>query len=206
MSEIKLTVRDSTRSVHGTVHGSRVDYLVAAMSADPETLEELQAALERFLPDESSWVSFNLWSSGIDTEPWDAGVCIIDLAARLVVIDSSYSHPGHRGVVDVTDAQKDSKVMVRYHVEDDWLFTDQMEAWEHIAEERRRKRLAVSRVEPREVLYGRVCSFIAETCWDEAVKASQDKPDKEAVYQILSAIHARWLMTPRRDLNGQAPR
>src|SRR5438270_290121 len=47
MSEISVTVRDTTQALHGRIHGSRVDYLVAALSADPETIAELRAALAR---------------------------------------------------------------------------------------------------------------------------------------------------------------
>ena len=48
MSELTLTIRDAKRSVCGHVHGSVVDNLVAALSADPETIEELQVAVLRF--------------------------------------------------------------------------------------------------------------------------------------------------------------
>src|SRR2546421_13046438 len=99
MSEIKLSVTDATRGLHTTIHGSRLDYLAAALSADPETLEELQAALARFLAADERPEFFAGWSQGVDSEPWDAGVAIIDLAARLVVIESTYSVPGPKGAV-----------------------------------------------------------------------------------------------------------
>lgn len=48
MSEVTLNVLDASRAVHGRVHGGVADRLVAALSADPETIEELEAALARF--------------------------------------------------------------------------------------------------------------------------------------------------------------
>ena len=41
MSEIKLNVLDSHTLFTATVHGSVVDALVAALSAEPETVDEL---------------------------------------------------------------------------------------------------------------------------------------------------------------------
>src|SRR5438105_10191305 len=99
MSEIKLSVCDATRGLYTTIHGSRLDYLVAALSADPETLDELQAALARFLPADKRREYFADWRQGIDTEPWDAGAAVIDLAARVVAVESTYSSPGPKGAV-----------------------------------------------------------------------------------------------------------
>src|SRR3989442_13990790 len=106
MSEIMLKVPDAGRGLPNPIHGSRLDYVVAALSADPETIEELQAALARFLPPEDRREFFPGWRSGIDAEPWNAGLCIIDLAARLVVVQSTYSMPGPRGGVGMMDPEK----------------------------------------------------------------------------------------------------
>jgi exonuclease III len=51
MSEIMLNVRNATRAIHKTTQGTRIDYVVAALSADAETIEELQVAMSRFLSD-----------------------------------------------------------------------------------------------------------------------------------------------------------
>src|SRR4051812_43812586 len=100
MSEISLTVRDAEHAIHAHVHASLVDYLVAALSADPETIPELRAALARCRPDEAPGF-FDRWRAGVDAEPRDAGVCVIDLAARLVVLRSTYSATGPSGDVTV---------------------------------------------------------------------------------------------------------
>lgn len=200
-----LTVRDGQRDLHASIHGSYLDYVVAALSADPETIEELQAALARFLPEEREREFFAGRRGGTCPEPWDAGVAIIDLAARLMVIESSYSRPGPHGGVAMTDARNAREVVVPYHVADDWLFTWELESWEALADERRRARRATSSLDARAVLYGQVCAFIAQACWSEA-RTGAATVDKAAVYQVISAIHARWLMAPRPDLGGQTPR
>ena len=98
MSETRLIVRDARREIHGTLHGSFADAAVAALSAEPETIEELDTAIERFQrPGE--WSFFRGFQPEADDEPYDAGIVIIDLAARLVVVESTYSAPGATGSV-----------------------------------------------------------------------------------------------------------
>ena len=41
MSEVRLVLRDRERDLSGTVHGSLAQCAVAALSAEPETIEEL---------------------------------------------------------------------------------------------------------------------------------------------------------------------
>jgi hypothetical protein len=192
MSEIMLSVCDATGARHGTVHASHADYAVAALSADPDTIEEWQAALARFLPAGRRRDLCSGLRPGRGAEPWDAGVCILDLAARLVVVQSTYSDPGPRGTVSMTDARQDEDALVPYHVADDWLFTHELEH-EQVAAAPRRARRAAPPLDARAVLYGEVCAFIAEACWSEAPEG-------------VRAIHARWLTEPRSDLGGRAPR
>jgi hypothetical protein len=48
MSEVKLNLIDSENILTGTVHGSVGDRCIAALSAEPETILELEVALKRF--------------------------------------------------------------------------------------------------------------------------------------------------------------
>src|SRR6266851_9598409 len=105
MSEVKLNLIDAQETLHGTIHGSVADAAVAALSAEPETIAELQAALARYIKprDEvSPFASFCSTKSSdgvainlprLDLEPWDAGIVVIDLAARIVAVESTYSLP-----------------------------------------------------------------------------------------------------------------
>ena len=47
MSEIKLNLTDAQHIMHGTIHGSIAERAIAALSAEPETIAELEAALAR---------------------------------------------------------------------------------------------------------------------------------------------------------------
>ena len=48
MSEVRLVVREQDRDWSGTIHGSCADMAVATLSADPLTMDELEAAVRRF--------------------------------------------------------------------------------------------------------------------------------------------------------------
>ncbi len=224
MSQITMTIIDPSGAIHGRPHGSFADLAVAALSAEPETIEELEAALARFItPGEREHLA--TWSGGACDEPFDAGICIVDLAARLVVLRSRYSSPGPKGEVQYRDNQSDTEIWVPYHLSDDWAFSQNLEAWEGLAEKRRRQRLAAPPLDARAVLYGQLCEFVVEQC----LAARGDRPaagawtppegwsvgalperaarhEKPTAEDAVAEIHARWLMTPREDLRGRSPR
>lgn len=99
MSEVRLVVRDADCDWSGTIHGSDADCGIAALSADPVTLQELEAAMARYAkPSRSGQFLSNLRRDSCD-EPHDAGLVVIDLEARLILVDSTYSSPGLTGHV-----------------------------------------------------------------------------------------------------------
>ena len=86
MSEVKLNLTDIQQTIHGTIHGSIVDSCVAALSAEPETIAELEAALSRYIKPVNG-ISRFAWfrtDTEIDEQPWDAGIVIIDLGLLLL--------------------------------------------------------------------------------------------------------------------------
>jgi hypothetical protein len=91
MSYVRLNITDKRQTIHDDVHGYFGDALVAALAAEPETVKELGAALARFIKPVSDGSPFERFKEGGDFEPYDAGVVVIDLAARVVASDSSYS-------------------------------------------------------------------------------------------------------------------
>src|SRR5437762_4940964 len=97
MSYVRLNIIDRNQTIHDEVHGYLGDALVAALTAEPETIEELGLALARFFKPQSDGSPFALFREGEDFEPDDAGVVVIDLAARVVAADSSYSQPAAEG-------------------------------------------------------------------------------------------------------------
>jgi hypothetical protein len=256
MSEIKLNLTDAQQTLHGTIHGSIADACVAALSAEPETISELEAALARFINpvDDSSPFAWFRKAGEIDKQPWDAGIAIIDLAARIVASNSTYSQPAPQGEVRYHDGVCATDIPVLYRLPDDWLFLNSIEEYEGLREGRRQERAATPPLNAREVLYGRpllewvvsvvyttepgarascphaaaspavaesagVSSAVAQTsvCSEpnyktttnrEEVESSEDEsPDPDdALRNQISALHARWLMTARDDLQGQSPR
>ncbi|MEA2446230.1 MAG: hypothetical protein QOJ12_3526 [Thermoleophilales bacterium] len=240
MSEVKLNLVDAERVLYGTIHGSVADRCVAALSAEPETIGELDAALNRYNKrlDSSSqfaWFhsmpylsSFNSWSdeterSGnhrpeLDTVPWDSGIVVIDLAARIVAVESTYSQPGPEGEVFYHDGHALTDVPIWYRVPTDWLFVNSVDAYQWSRERRASERAANPAIDVRPILFGRpLLEFIVNACLSlpaqtfypiTAPGESENIGDEaqEAPAKEVSTIHARWLLTPREDLRGQAPR
>jgi hypothetical protein len=124
MSEVKLNLVDAQQILHGTVHGSIADRCVAALSAEPETITELEAALARYMKPTGQYGAFRSFRSGgeIDTEPWDAGVVIIDLNMRVVAAESSYSQAQPAGEVSYHDGAQLTDVPILYRVPQEWIF------------------------------------------------------------------------------------
>ncbi len=93
MSCIRLNIVDFSQTVSGEIHGSLGDAAIAALSAEPETIRELELAVTRFIKLTEGWTPFASFSRGANFESYDAGIVVIDLAARIVMLDSTYSAP-----------------------------------------------------------------------------------------------------------------
>ena len=234
MSEINLNIIDEQHVRHGEIHGSVADAAVAALSAEPETIPELEAALTRFIKPfgpTSPFASFRT-SKEIDETPWDAGIVIIDLAARLVAVETSYSMPTPSGEVHYHNGKESTDVAVMYRVPEDWNFVDSVAEYNALREKRRMERAAYPPLDTRHVLYGRpLLEWIANAVheatgiWsaptgrrlfgiDGEVRSPElttlfsdtDNPEIAAIQKRISDIHGRWLRTSRDDLRGQSPR
>lgn len=151
MSEIKLYLLDSHTCISATVHGSVADALVAALSAEPETVDELEAALSRFQKCTSIPASSlsRYERCEIDETPYDAGILVIDLAARTVSCESTYSLPGPRGTVEYHDGIQCTGVPIKYQWSDDWMFLRSIEEYQDLCQAREQERAAVARPNDR---------------------------------------------------------
>jgi len=151
---------------------------------------------------------------------------IIDLAGRVVAAESTYSQPGHEGTIYYHDGTQRTDVPILYRVSDEWRFLNSVAEYEGF----RAAQLQQSRLilDPREILYGRpllmhILTEIrhSEICAEghkilkqleqaeNADGASDLVQNEEAIKPLMadvSAIHARWLMTPLAELDGQSPR
>jgi hypothetical protein len=202
MSEVRFNIKDAKRAIHGTIHGSIADTVIAALSAEPETIAELEAAIGRFqkTPDNSS--PFEGFRPGFDESTWDAGIVIVDLAGRLAAAESSYSALERIGRVRYHDGTVATAVWLSYRLPDDWLLLSSVDEYLAIFEARLKRRLARLELDSRAVLYGHpLLDFIVNQCID-TYKVCGESEDENTVSQL----HARWLMTPRIDLQGKTPR
>ena len=230
MSEVRLVIRDASRDLSGTCHGSDADRVVAALSAEPESIEELDAAIDRFAkPNGRS--HFGWFRPGICDEPHDAGIVIVDLAARLIAYESSYSSPGKKGTVAYHDGKSATDYYIRYELPDDWFVVSAKEAWQIYADERRAQRSASPPLDARAILYGPpLVEFVARHCWQAFVSRPAAARPKDSVrddlsaddapeypydiegrrergdYELVRGIHVAWMMASRDDLGGRTPR
>lgn len=202
MSEVRLVIREAECDWSGTMHGSSADRAIAALSADPLTLAELEAAFARYEKPARNRSCFANLSAGLCDEPYDAGLVVIDLVARLVAVDSTYSSPEPVGEVCYRDGHATDK-WLRYHLAEDWLFTHDCFQWRGAAEQRRRERAARPALDARGVFYGYpLLEFVARETFAAAARRETDATGEDTIKEI----HAAWLMTPRDDLGGVCPR
>jgi hypothetical protein len=191
MSEVRLVVRDADRDWSGTIHASFADRAIAALSADPVTLAELEGAMARFVKRLPGVRFLGNLTPGLCDEPYDAGLVVIDLFARLVVVDSTYSSPDATGYVEYHDGECCTESTLRYHLADDWKFLQDGNEWQSIAEKRRRDRAAELVIDARAIFYGRpLFEFIARECL--AAFARRD--------EIAAAVRTQWAEQARLQL------
>jgi len=224
MKLIATTISDADRTIHGLRDTELVERIVACLTAEPETIAELEAALPRFIQQEES-CSFDLWSDGEPTVESADGVCTIDLTARMVVCESPHFSSGPNGKLEEWVEDLEVWTTLSYRLSSDWLFLDRTDGWEAVAAQRRAELAEQPPLDAREVLFGKVAEFIVEGClearngpqsgepwdfpesweWRELPgRAKEERPPTS--YDAKSEIHARWLMTPRDDLRGKTPR
>lgn len=166
MSEVKLNLIDAATILAGAIHGSDADRCIAALSAEPETIQELSDALTRYLKptdDIKPFVCFRP-TSEVDATPWDAGLVVIDLAARIVAADSTYSQPGPEDMVHYHDGTQATDVPIHYRLPADWLFVNSIEAYRWSRDRRREDRKKNPPLDARAILYGRpLLEFIVKS-------------------------------------------
>lgn len=215
MSEIKLNIFELGGPKTGIVHGSIVDTCIAALSAEPETIPELELALRRYIqPAEAGEPQvLDSLEPGFDLQPYDAGVVVIDLVGRIVASDSTYSELKSQGEVPYHDGVSATQTMIMYKVPKDWQFLgcEQLDRYGPLAHEGAARRLKRAKFDARAVLFGwPMLKFLAIELAKIPVLEMDTKivPSEKTAEEIvqLKEIHARWLTTPREDLTGMSPR
>ncbi len=207
VNEVTVTIIDADRALHDTMPVGMADVLLAALTAEPETLEELEAAIARYDRPIVKHGFIKHLDAGYSETPWDAGLLIIDLPARLIAAatEAALYRPAPDGYAlycpdpppDWSKASEEDVVWVSYRLSDDWLFVNSIEDWRALSERRRRERASNPPFDARPILFGKISEFIVAQC-AAARGAGMEDP--------IAAIHEAWMMTPRDDLRGQTPR
>jgi len=197
MSEICVNIITSSKTISGNIHGSFGDVLVASLTAEPETIEELETAIQRFIPRESNWSFFRSFGKYENFEPYDAGLLVIDLSGKVIMADSTYSYYSKEGTICIkTDEGEDFGLP--YKLSDDWKYVQSMPEFEGISPDRREWFRHNPPFDTRQVLFAQPLSEFIVTEY----LANKDNENEN----LFTEIHAQWLMTARDDLRGQTPR
>jgi hypothetical protein len=187
--------------------------VLAALSAEPESLSELAAAVRRYQPEHQLFKLDQLtaqlplpsplpdpgrgWGRG-DDRPW----CWIDLVGRTVVAGQGFELPEPRGAYEVDENdQAEGFPIVWLDTPADWLFRQAGDDWRAMVAARRSG--AAPRLDARAVLFGKpLLEFVA----DQVLRATANTPDQTGEGALARALHIQWLMTARDDLGGRTPR
>lgn len=206
MSEVRLVVQDHYGAKWGDFHGSTVSRVVAALSAEPETIPELATALERFENQGKRLLHRGL-HCGFRDDPWDAGIVMIDLPGRLLINESSYDHFEHSSSVSYHNGSSATNLKIRYHLPKDWRIESNTHSWPLHSGRRIQRHSALER-KPREFVYGdAMLDFFIERCFrSEELRRHVELHDPTSTYELCKKIHVEWLMTPQEALGGSSPR
>ena len=184
---------------------------------------QLVAALGRFIKlDETSPFAWFHSRSEIDERPYDAGIVIIDLAARVIAAESTYSNPQAEGEVDYHNGIHATDVRIPYRMPADWLLVNSVDAYRWARDRHRESRAPF--FDARAVLYGApLLEFIVDSMSPE-LRSCLRAPSSHTEIALnkecdsgmanddcqhenaLSKLHAAWLITPRADLLDRSPR
>src|SRR5258705_351703 len=142
MSNLRLNITDQNQTIHDTVHLYFVEALLAALTAEPETIEEVGLALARFIKPPENRSPFSEFKNGTNLDLYDAGVALIDLASRVIAVDTGEFEDPREGSIHVLSEFAEDDVYVPYRLSDDWLFVPSIAEYESAVKGRREGRLA----------------------------------------------------------------
>jgi len=176
MRTIRLLVCGLDGKWSGIVPAGMALRAVAALSADPATLEELQQAVRRFIRFPAGAIPLAELLPGDWDTPHDLGLLVIDMAGRLVAAEAETVRLARKGEVfwlELGDEGQveNTEVNLPFQLGMDWLLSDQLEGWRELSQERRES-IGRSRLDFRKILYGQpLFDYIAVRVWDEYQEA-----------------------------------
>jgi hypothetical protein len=181
MSTVRLLVRAIDGNWSGIVPSRLASRAIAALSADPASFEDLQAAVRRFVGYPSGAEPLAELVPGDWDTPHDRGIVVLDLAARLIAADVSFGQLSRKGELLWLECEEPgdwdlTEALLPFELAEDWLLSDQTDTWRELAAQRR-ETPSLSRFDYRKVLYGRpLYEYVALRVWDtyrEALASGQ---------------------------------
>lgn len=204
MTLYRVNIYTAQGNVYGQLRGTDCERLSAALSADPETVEELECALGRYgrRPEGRGWLGD--WQAGLAPGPNGFGVMHLDLATRVLAVDPQAFIPQHRGRIRWHDGRRKSDAQLPYSIAADWVLTNDLATFSTTQRERRESRGKLVRRDDRDILFGKCPEYIA-TAILTAAERLRAWSESEC-QKFVRETHAKWLMTPRVDLDHHCPR
>jgi hypothetical protein len=204
MTLYRVNIYTTQGNVYGQLRGADCERLSAALSADPETVEELECALGRYgrRPEGRGWLGD--WQAGLAPGPNGFGVMHLDLATRLLAVDPQAFVPKRRGRIRWHDGRRKSDVQLPFVIAADWFLTNDLATFSAVQRERQERQKKRVRRDDRDVLFGKCPEYIA-TAVLTAAEQLRVSSEREC-HQFIRESHAKWQMTPRVDLDHHCPR
>ena len=175
---------------------------LAAISAEPESIEEFYTAVSRYLPNHR-WHETGDPGSLETSKTRDGDWCLIDLDARSVIAGESFELPDPNGSYQATETDLSVEFpIVWITIPNTWQYESVLENWRTQLAERRQYWRRNARIDVREVIYGRsMLEFVVDRCFSRETTLNGLCRD-----EAIRGLHAEWLMTKREDLLGKTPR
>jgi hypothetical protein len=199
----RLTVRAPEGVWQGEVDPWSVFVVLAALSAEPESFEELSEAVRRYQPEHRL---FDQHRQAAEEDPAaDGPWFLIDLAGRTAVAGNGCELPDPHGAYKADDDEDPGGFpIVWLDTPADWLFRQAGDGWQEEMAARVTARTAAGRRDVRAVLFGPpLLEHMAEGV---LATSAEDAAAEDRRRERTRRIHADWLMTPRADLGGATPR
>jgi len=171
MSTVRLLVRAADGNWSGIVPSRLASRTIAALSADPSSFEELRVAVRRFVGYPAGSEPLAELVPGDWDTPHDRGIVVLDLVARMVAANAGFGQLSRKGELLWLECEEPgewdlTEALLPFELAEDWLLSNQTDAWRELANERR-EAPSLGRFDFRRVLYGRpLYEYVALRVWD----------------------------------------
>ena len=203
---LRVTIRAGQESRQWSTDEWTTYVVLAALSAEPETFDEIADAVRRYLPDHRLLEQSQQISELKLAESGDCPWCLVDLASRTVLGGGGLELPDSLGAYEADENDEtDGFTLVWLDTPPDWEFQQATENWQQVIAERLKAAHGRSHLDARAVFFGQDLLDHLATGVLATITEYREAAGKERG-QMTNKIHASWLMSPRDDLSGRTPR